>query len=139
MKQVFVAPGPDSEPLTETELPWLAGRCLTFPAAQWRLILAEARLLDEQQAAALERCSGDFSYDSDPESTPAEAELTTLIGFLAEVGAHLAKRGAFAAEPPEDLEFFYHHDDYIGIVDLVRRVFEESKRRGRPFRAWVDV
>jgi hypothetical protein len=139
-QQVFVAPGPDEEaPLTSTDLPWLAGHAVVLPAPQWRLVVAEAALLDPRAAAELERVSGDFAYDSDPDFSLDHDELAALVRFLTDLGAHLAERRAFAAEPPEDLEFVLDIDDYVGMVELVRRVLEESSRTGLPFRAWVEV
>jgi hypothetical protein len=137
--QVFVAPGPDDELLTATDLPWLAGRAVVLPAPQWQLVVTEAALLDSRAAAELERVSGDFAYDSDPEFQLRDDELAALLRFLADLGAHLAERRAFTAEPPEDLEFLLDFEDYVGMVELVRLVIEESRRTGMPFRAWVEV
>ncbi|MCU1666799.1 MAG: hypothetical protein JWR58_6864 [Pseudonocardia sp.] len=139
VSQVFVAPGPDDELLTATDLPWLAGRAVVLPAPQWQLVVMEGALLHPRAAAELERVSGDFAYDSDPEFQLRDEELAALVRFLTDLGAHLAERRAFTAEPPQDLEFLLDIDDYVGMVELVRLVFEESLRTGLPFRAWVEV
>jgi hypothetical protein len=138
-RQVFVAPGPDEDALTVTDLPWLAGRAVVLPAPQWRLVMAEAALLDPRAAAELRRVSGDFAYDSDPDFSLGHEQLAALVRLLTDLGTRLAERRTFAAEPPEDLEFVLDIEDYVGIVELVRLVFEESDRTGLPFRAWVEV
>jgi hypothetical protein len=138
-EQVFVAPGPDGTPLTSTDLPWLAGRAVVLPAAQWRAVLAEARLLDPQRAAALERRGGDFSYDSDPEMHLDAAEMAGQLRFLGDLRRHLAAQGRLTAEPPADLDFVMDIDDYVGMVELVELVFEEAGRTRLPFRAWVEL
>jgi hypothetical protein len=113
-RQVFVAPGPDEDALTVTDLPWLAGRAVVLPAPQWRLVMAEAALLDPRAAAELRRVSGDFAYDSDPDFSLDDEELAALARLLTDLGARLAERRTFAAEPPEDLEFVLDVDALRG-------------------------
>lgn len=134
-KQVFIAPGPEDEPLGES--PWLHGRDVYIPLEYWLLVREFASKLDPAAADRLAEQSGDIGLDglTIPFDAAAVAES---IRFLDRIGEELRAASPLIAEPDDEYPDGYPNETIAEMVRDVRKVLEESLRRGEPFEAWTE-
>jgi hypothetical protein len=134
-QQVFVAPGPEDEPLGES--PWLYGRGVSLPLEYWRLVRGFAETLDPAAAARLAEQSGGIGLDdvTIPFDVTAVAES---IRFLGRVIEELLAAPPLVPEPNDGYPEGYPNETIAEMVKDVRAVMEESARRREPFSAWKE-
>lgn len=135
LEQIFVAPRRDLGPLSDVHSPWLLGRWVTLPRADWEAILAFGETLD---ADAGERLS-DLGGWSEPEKIKRDPdELKRTVEFLERLERELEQAPPLVPEPTEDQPEAFSNAALAQMTRDVRRVLEEAVRLGEPFEAWVE-
>jgi hypothetical protein len=125
--QIFEAPGP-----LERELaPWLDDGHVRIPLEYWSLVLEFAETLDAPAAERLGALSGTSFVG---EYTPTADERA----FLARVLEALPTAPPLVPEVTDEYPEAYPNDEIGRMGEAVLAVFDESLRRGEPFRAWDE-
>jgi hypothetical protein len=134
-KQVFVAPGPEGQPLGAS--PWLRDREVRIPLEYWYLVEELAERLDPAAAERLAEHSGTLGLDGDTIPFDAAA-VGESIAFLGRLADELGSSPPLVPEPDDEFPEGYPNETIAEMVRDVRTVLEESARRGEPFRAWNE-
>lgn len=133
---MFVAPGPEGEPLQADGSPWIDDRWTSIPLEDWNTIREFAASLDEEAVAGLWRQSGGSGFveviDDDA------ADLAGSIDFLERVAAELETAPPLVPEPTEEQPEAYPNEELARMTRNVKAVMAEALRRNEPFRAWSE-
>jgi hypothetical protein len=133
--QVFDAPGPEDEPLDAERSPWLIDRFVSFPLEYWTLLLQFAEGIDKPLAERLGRLSGNALVTEVPFD---REELEAVRAFLARVLDELQRTPDLLPEPTDEYPDAFPNAEIARMGRAVLAVFDESLRRGEPFRAWDE-
>lgn len=138
MWQMFVAPGPEDEPLPAEPLPWVEERSVILPREQWVVILDFARRFNEALTEKLSAYSLPVrAYDDDDMRVPRE-EAEELIQFMNHIAEEIEKADPLVPEPTEEIPDAFGNEEHARMVRAVAAVYSEALRRDEPFRAWVE-
>jgi hypothetical protein len=136
--QVFVAPGPEEEPLTAYESPWLDGRWVTLPLGDWHAILRFAEEVDEPGGRRLWLQSGGSALAGDLQIPFEPAAIEASIDLLARTTRALKDAPPLVPEPTEAQPEAYANEELARMASLVLHVMQEALSRREPFRAWNE-
>ena len=138
LEQVFAAPGPEDEPISPEESPWLDGRWVTVPYGDWSAILRFAEDLDDAGGQRLWLQSG-TSAAAGTAAIPFDAgAIRDSVDFLQRVAGALIAADPLVPEPTDEQPEAYPNEELARMAEHVRAVMEEALRRGEPFRAWNE-
>ena len=138
MWQMFVAPGPDDEPLAAEPSPWVEERSVILPREHWVVILDFARRFNTALAERLSAYSLPArAYEDDFVRVPPE-EAEELIRFLNRIAEEIEKSEPLVPEPTEEIPDAFVNEEHARMARAVAAVYAESIRRDEPFRAWVE-
>jgi hypothetical protein len=135
--QVFLAPGPEEQPLSPSPSPWIVGRMVRVPARYWHRLLIALRDIDPMAANILDAWSGSAEPDEPGERHATPEKVAVVRQALHELAARL-RAGAAVTDGELDALGPYTREDVTTIGDSVVRVFDEATAADAPFSAWPE-
>lgn len=128
-KQTFIAPGDEDEAFPIKDSPWNIGRMALIPMKSWNLLLEYAEAFDAGKVQKLDDASWARDFNEDDYVYLSDNEIDELILFMEELRLKLMSAS------PIDPEGFYN-EEYVKMLNIIVMIFEESKNRKQPYRAW---
>jgi hypothetical protein len=133
--QLFIAPGPEDEPLPIPESPWHAGRTVWLPMEHWQVIVQHAEQLDAERAALLRR----YAYPPERRLLLPPQELDAALHFIGELAGSILAAAPLVPEVSEEFPEDYTNVEHARMLEAVAAVLREARRRGEPFEADADT
>jgi hypothetical protein len=138
--QIFLAPGNDSDTLPTPSSPWHIERQARLPFEHWLVILQFARSIDLEFGGSLEAYSkmqNSLNFKEHEVNLSSE-KLIRMLDFLGRLITEIKQADSLVPKPTEQIPENFTNDEHARMVEAVKAVFQESKRLGKPFMAWVE-
>jgi hypothetical protein len=65
-------------------------------------------------------------------------KLIRMLDFLGRLITEIKQADSLVPKPTEQIPENFTNDEHARMVEAVKAVFQESKRLGKPFMAWVE-
>jgi hypothetical protein len=138
LRQVFVAPGEENEPLPLDSSPWHIDRAVYIPREHWELILDFAAKIDPVSARKLDSYSWAADNNPDDAVDVSREEIESAIKFMQQVKLQLITVEPLVPEANEETPDSFVNEEYVRMLDAVSAVFQEALKRDESFRAWTE-
>lgn len=138
--QVFLAPDNGLRNLPIPPSPWHIERQARLPFEHWLVVLQFARSIDLEMANSLEaysRIHHSLNF-KEHEVALSDEEMGMMINFLQRLQDEIERADTLVPEPTDTIPENFTNDEHARMVEAVTAVFQESKRLGQAFTAWVD-
>jgi hypothetical protein len=133
--QLFIAPGPEDDPLPIPPSAWHTGRTVRLPMEQWEVILDFAEKVSLEKTELLRK----YAYPEGGRILPPPEALDAVLAFIAELQEAILKAPPLVPEITEVLLEDYTNDEHVRMLQAVAAVLSEARRLQQPFEGDVDT
>jgi hypothetical protein len=136
--QIFVAPGPEEEPLPIAASPWHQDRWVHLPKEHWGVIVDFAASIDPTAAEWLDEISTSSDPEHDHYVRLSAQDAERLLAFLRRLGEAIETAEPLVPKATDEVPDEFVNDEHVRMLEAVSAVIAEATRRGEPFRAWKE-